>query len=396
MRAWRRTLLVAALSIAFAAPASAQTPPDHEIQRAFVEGAQRLQAGDFEGAARIFRELTHKTDSPRVKLELARALFYLKQYEESRRLFKAVLLEPELPWRVHDNIEAFLRSIDEVDGYARFALSVVSDSNPRNITQERQFTIGGVRLTFEPPHDNERVTGLRYSFQAMEPILRENRISVYFNASYLDYPSQSLDRLTADGGLSKRLGASYGELRAGMEGGTFGGVYLYRFPYLELSQRLSESPVHRVDGAVRVGRVTFPYYSYLDANYGSVTLSLARSMTQALAGLLKTTLELSDARERPYSYYGVTLEPGINLFVERPAPLLLRAGVAFGHRQYGADDPLFGITRREHRIALEASLRNKEWRWMNFTPALAMTLERNDSTIDFYSYRKANIYLVLE
>jgi hypothetical protein len=119
-------------------------------------------------------------------------------------------------------------------------------------------------------------------------------------------------------------------------------------------------------------------------------------MTQALAGLLKATVELSNARERPYSYYGVTLEPGINLFVERPAPLLLRAGVAFGHRQYAADDPLFGVTRRDSRIALEASLRNKEWRWMNFTPALAMTLERNDSTIDFYSYRKANVYLVLE
>jgi Protein of unknown function (DUF560). len=395
MKSWRRKLFVAALGLAIVAPLRAQQP-DPEIQRAFIEGAQRLEAGDFEAAARIFRELTHRTDSARVKLELARALFYLKHYDESRRLFKAVSLEPELPWRVRDNIDVFLRAIDEVDGYARFALSVVSDSNPRNITTERQFTIGGVRLTFEPPQDNKRVTGLRYSFQGMQPILRESRVSVYFNTSYLDYPSQSLDRLTVDGGLSKRVGGVYGELRAGMEGGTYGGQYLYRFPYLELSHRLSETPVHRLDGAVRVGRVTFPYYSYLDANYGSVMLSAAMSITQALAGLLKTTLELSDARERPYSYYGVTLEPGINLFVERPAPLLLRAGVAFGHRQYAADDPLFGITRRDKRIALEASLRNKEWRWRNFTPALAVTLERNESSIDFYSYRKANVYLVLE
>jgi outer membrane protein len=395
MRAWRRYVLVAALSFAFAGHVPAQQP-DPEIQRAFVEGAQRLQAGDYEGAARVFRELTRKTDSPRVKLELARALFYLKQYDESRRLFKAVLLEPELPWRVRDNIEVFLRDIDDVDGYARFALSVVSDSNPRNITQERQFAIGGFRLTFEPPKDNERVTGLRYSFQGMQPILRESRLAVYFTASYLDYSAQSLDRLTVDGGLSKRFGGGYGEVRAGMEGGTFGGQYLYRFPYLELSQRLSQSPVYRIDGTVRGGRVTFPYYSYLDANYGSVSLGGARSLSEALAGLLKATVEVSDARERPYSYYGVTLEPGLSLFVERPAPLLLRAGVALGHRQYAADDPLFGTTRRDRRIAFEASLRNKEWRWMNFTPALAVTLERNESSIDFYSYRKANIYLVLE
>jgi len=112
--------------------------------------------------------------------------------------------------------------------------------------------------------------------------------------------------------------------------------------------------------------------------------------------LIKATLEVSDARERPYSYYGITLEPGMSLLVERPAALLLRIGVALGHRQYAADDPLFGVTRRDRRVALEASLRNKEWRWMDFTPALAATLERNESTIDFYSYRKANIYLVLE
>jgi len=147
---------------------------------------------------------------------------------------------------------------------------------------------------------------------------------------------------------------------------------------------------------VKGGRVTFPYYSYLDANYGSVSLSAARSISQALAGLIKATLEVSDARERPYSYYGVTLEPGMSLLVERPAALLFRAGLALGYRQYGADDPLFGLTRRDRRIALEASLRNKEWRWMNFTPALAATLERNESTIDFYSYRKANVYVVLE
>jgi hypothetical protein len=60
-----RKLLVAALTIALAGPASAQHSADPEIQSAFVEGAQRLQAGDHEGAARIFRELTHKTDSPR-------------------------------------------------------------------------------------------------------------------------------------------------------------------------------------------------------------------------------------------------------------------------------------------------------------------------------------------
>jgi outer membrane protein len=391
----QRRLLVAALSVLLAGELAAQQP-DPELQRAFIEGAQRLQAGEFQEAARIFRALVQKTDSPRVKLELARTLFYLKEYRESRELFKAVMLDPELPWRVRDNIDVFLRAIDDVEGYVRFAISLVSDSNPRNITSERQFTIGGLRLTFEPPADNKRVTGLRYSVQAHQPLVRESGLSGYFAGSYLDYPASSLDRLTVDAGLSKRLATVYGSVRAGLEAGTFGGKSLYEFPYLELSQRLSQSPVHRIDGAVKGGRVDFPHFDHLDANYGSVAISAARSVSQTVAASLGGMLEVSDARERPYSYYGVAIDPGMSLLIVQPAAMLFKVSLPFGYRQYAAEDPLFGTRRRDHRLGVEFSVRNKEWHWMNYTPALVVSLERNEANIDFYSYRKANLYLVLE
>src|SRR5688572_2322273 len=216
MRCWQRRLLAAALAVLLASDVLAQQA-DPEIQRAFIEGAQRLEAGDFQEAARIFRALVLRTDSPRVKLELARTLFYLREYQESRELFRAVMLEPELPWRVRDNIEVFLRAIDDVDGYVRFSASLVSDSNPRNITSEREFTIGGIRLTFEPPADTKRVTGLRYSVQAQQPLLRERRVSGYFTGSYLDYPASSLDRLTMDVGVAKGLMTVFGSVRVGLE-----------------------------------------------------------------------------------------------------------------------------------------------------------------------------------
>jgi hypothetical protein len=394
MRRWRCALLVAALSVFLAGGAAAQ-PPDPEIQRAFIEGAQRLQAGDYEGAARIFRALLEKTASPRIKLELARALFHLGEYRESRRLFKEVALEPELPWRVRDNIDVFLRRMDDIEGYVRFSASIVSDSNPRNITSEREFTIGGVRLTFEPPEDNQRVTGVRYAIQAHQPFWRERRLSGYFTGSYLDYPASHLDRLTLDTGLSKGLMTLAGAVRAGIEAGWFGGSSLYEFPYVELGQRLSESPTHRLDGAVKGGRVNFPHFDHLDANYGSATLFFARGLSQALAASLAGVVEVSDARERPYSYYGVTLEPGASwLFGE--AGVLVKANLPLGHRQYAAEDPLFGTRRRDQRTALELSVREKLWRCMNFTPALVFSFERTRSNIEFYSYRKANASVVLE
>ena len=392
----RRTLFAAALAFALAESALGQATYDPEIQRAFVEGAQRLQAGDYEAAARIFREVLKRTDSPRVKLELARTLYLLKQYPEARALFREVQLDSDVPWQVRDNIDGFIRTIDDIVGYVRFSASIISDSNPRNITSHREFTIGGFRLTFQPPADNEKVTGLRYAVQAFQPIDREVGLAAYFTGSYLDYPSSSLDRLTVDGGASKDLGGADGpRLRGGIEAGTFGDKRLYEFPYLAYLQPLSRSPVHQVHAELKVGQVNFRHFGYLDADYASATLAGFRAVSQTVGLSLGGTVEDSRAREKPYSYYGATVAPGIAWLVTDPA-LLLRAELGVGARRYGDIDPLFGEERRDRRLRLEFSVRSKQWRWMNFTPVVILAVDRNDSNIDFSSYEKVNLSVAFE
>lgn len=398
MRRWRQACIAAAfacLAWLGAAAAFAQAF-DPELQRAFVEGARLLQAGDYEAAARVFRALASRTGSPRVKLELARTLFFLRQYRESRALFKEVQLEPDIPWQVRDNIDRFMQRIDDIVGYVRFSASVVTDSNPRNITSQREFTIGGVRLTFQPPEDNQRVTGLRYGVQAHRPLHEEERLSGYFTGSYLDYPASALDRLTVDGGLVKELaGAAGPRARAGIEAGTFGDKRLYHFPYLGYLQPLSRSASHNLNAEFKLGRVNFPHFAHLDARYASGALSLFRVLSRTAAVSLGGTLEDSRAREEPYSYYGATLAPGFAWLITRPA-LLLRAELAFGRRRYAAADPLFGEQRLDRSRRLDLSVRSKQWRWRNFSPALVFSIDRTESTIGFYSYEKANVSIALD
>ena len=331
-----------------------------------------------------------------MKLELARALYLQGEYREARALFRQVQLEPDVPWQVRDNIDAFVQRIDNIVGYVKFNLSVVSDSNPRNITSERDFTIGGVRLTFQPPEDNKRVTGLRYVLQAYQPVARESGVSAYFSGSYLDYPMRELDRLTVDGGLVKELeGELAPRLRAGIEAGTFGDRRLYEFPYVGYLQPLAQAPLHSLHADFKLGRVDFPHFAYLDAAYASATLTGQRVLSQSVAVSLGGTAEDSRAREAPYSYYGVTLAPGITWLITQPA-LLLKAELVLGQRRYGAPDPLFGETRVDDRARLDVSVRSRQWRWMNFTPALVFSLEKTRSNIAFYSYQKANVSVAME
>ena len=368
---------------------------DPELQRQFLEAAQLLQAGDYAAAERVFRALAERTNSPRVKLELARTLFLLNRYSESRALFREVQLEPDVPWRVRDNVDMFMQRIDDILGYVKFSVSLVSDSNPRNITSEREFTIFGVRLTFQPPEDNEKVTGLRYAVQAYQPLLPQSRLSAYFTGSYLDYPTAELDRLTVDGGIAKELGEGGLRVKGGIEAGTFGDRRLYHFPYVGYLQPLMRSALRNVNAEFRLGKVYYPHYDYLDAYYASGTLSVSQVLSQNAAVSLAGTLEDSRAYERPYSYEGYTIVPGVAWLLTEPA-LLFRAELAYGVRRYADIDPLFGERRRDERTRLDFSVRGKQWRWMNFTPVLVFSAERNHSSLPFYGYRKANVSLMLE
>ena len=385
MRAVLIALLVAAVS-----PACAD---EEALQRAFVHAMQAQQAGDLAHAEAIFRAMLEHTDSPRVKLELARTLFLQAKHEEAKRLFKEVSVQSDTPWRVRDNIALFVREIEERTGYLKLGVTVVSDSNPGNIARQKEFAIGGVLVTSSAAP--EKVTGLRYSTQgwlALKPI----GAAGYLTASYVDYPEQDFDRLTVDAGLMKNLVES-GRVRgkAGLEFGTLGGNGLYRFPYVGLDAVLAQSESYRLAGELKLGRVTYPDFEYLDSTYRSGALSLRRELSQTVAGTLRGSVEGSHAEERPYSYYGWDIAPGISTFWPQYM-FLVNASLTYGSRKYADADPLFGERRDDDRVRAEVTVGNKKWRWRDSYIALVASVEETRSNIAFYSYRKTNVSVVVE
>jgi hypothetical protein len=305
-----------------------------------------------------------------------------------------VLFDPDTPWRVRDNIDAFIREIDNVVGFRKFSVSVVRDSNPLNITSQREFVIGGFRLTLVPPADNKPVTGLRYAVQALQPLYPEAQLSAYVTASYLDYPGIALDRATIDAGLSKGL-AGATVLKAGIEAGSFSNRRLYQFPYVGAEYAFLHAPTQQLVGAVKLGRVRFPDFSYLDAAYGSAALSALKAASERTLVSARVTLEHSEAYEHAYSYSGIAFAPGTS-YLMTTTPVLLSANLGFARRDYSGADPFFGIERIDRKRTIELRVQHKEWRWRNAKPALVFSVEENRSNIDFYSYRKVNASIAVE
>lgn len=389
----RRLVIALVLAAVAAGPALAQSK-DEALQRAFVEAMRELRAGHLAEAERILRTMLERTDGPRVKLELARVLYLEGKDAEARALFKQVSIDSDTPWRVRDNIAPFVRSIEERSGYLKFGVTVVSDSNPRNLAAQEEFTIGGLRVT--PTEAPQKMTGLRYSVQGWMPALAASRTGGYLNASYADYPGRQLDRIMADLGLLRPLSAS-GRVRgrAGVEFGTLGGKQLYQFPYLGLDAVLKQTGTSRLAGELKLGKVLFSDFGYLDATYFSASASVRKVLSQTAAVSLGATLERSQAREDPYSYAGWQLGPGADLFWPGS---LCTVGVraVLGGRRYKALDPLFGERRVDATHRLEVTLGNKLWRWRDRRISLVASLEHNRSDIGFYSYRKFNLSVVVE
>lgn len=368
-------------------------PGDEDLQRAFIEGAQQLQAGKLAQAESIFREMLELTDSPRVKLELARTLFLQGNYDEAKILFKEVSLRSDTPWRVRDNVSTFVRHIEERTGYLKWGVTMVSDSNPGNLARQKEFSIGDLQVT--PVEAPKRLTGLRYSVQGWQPMAPIGGAG-YLTASYVDYPTEEFDRLTVDAGLARNLVAS-GRVRgkAGLEFGTSDGSSLYQFPYLGLDAVLAQSAAYRLAGELKFGKVRLSDFDYLNATYRSGALSLRRELSQSVAGTVRAAVEGSRAAEQPYTYYGWDLAPGISTFWPETT-FLVGATLSFGKRKYAEVDPLFARRREDAKTRLEVTVGNKQWRWRDSYVALVASLEENRSNIGFFDYQKTNLSVVIE
>lgn len=387
----RRFALALCLALA-ALPALAQQPD--ALQRAFVEGMQQLEAGNAAEAERVFRQMLERTDSPRVRLELARALYAQGRLKEAKTLFQEVSAHADTPWRVRDNIARFVGDIEERTGYLKLGVTLISDSNPRNLAPQEEFSIGNLRVT--PVEAPKEEYGLRYVARGWRPFSAAGRTAGYLSAAYSDFAGQEMDRLTLDLGVVQALTDS-GRVRgkAGVEAGTFGGRRLYDFPYLGLDAVLLQRPRWRLAGEVKAGQVRFADFKYLNADFASGALSVRRAITPAVVGSVRAGVERSHAAEKPYAYKGWDLSPGISVLWASTA-YTLGASALYGERTYGAPDPLFGVVRKDARARLELTLGNKNWRWRDWQIAFVGALEENRSSIGFYDYRKANLSVVVE
>ncbi len=377
-------------------PAGTVQASNSQYQARFLHGVEALNAGDPMRAATIFERLLAETGSPRVKLELARALYLMQDYERSEQLFREVLALPELPWRVGENIRVYLDEIDMATGYVRFSVGMVSDSNPRNFTNSREVFIGGQTLRVVEPVDNDPVYGVRLSVRGYRPLDDNRRTTAFFTASYSDFPASPFDRLTGDAGLAQAVpGVPWLKAKAGFEGARLGGDTLYRFPYVGALAAMAPSEGSRLMGEFKFGRLQVPQSPNLDSHNLFLIGRLAYPPALGLAFSNEATLERAKASAAAYSYDGGSIGGTVVWPSDTWDTRFTLYGSA-GIRNYQAMDPFFGDRRRDTRYVASLDLLRPSLRIGGYRPQIGVIYERTESTLDFYSFSKLGVRLQFE
>lgn len=377
----------------FAALGWAQFPGSPEVfQRDFEVAIRTVQQGNARAGAELLSALYARTRSVRVKLEWARALYLSGQFDAARVLFTEVL-RGEIPEGVRDNVRRFMADIEQRTVKVDFSVSLIRDSNPGNVTYAREFLFAGVPVTFEPAADARQSTGLN-AVMGVSGALGSPALRGLARLTLVDFPGRANDRAIINAGVSVRLPSLESiSIGAELEHFSFGAARLYDSAWLSAAWVTSPVSSTQFGLGAKVGQVDYPIYAHMSGPFQQLSAQASEHFPSLRTrGALDLKLERQQA-EDPASAFSAR-SVGVSATTDFPAlALSTTIGVAMTRRKYAAADIFFGGIRDDRLRVVSLSVSSRKLRWGDYEPALELRSEVNDSSLDFYKYRKTTASL---
>jgi len=382
-----------ALAPAMAAGVSyAQAPAVDPIQQRFAEAMQLLEAGRADEAAIALRLLALQTDAPRIRLELARALYFQGRLKEARVEFLKVYVQPNLPYAVRRTVNVFLADIDQRAGYFQPSLSLAFDSNPQQAAPSGIYDIFGIPLEFES--NAKAQTGVAIDANGALP-LGQTGLSLIGAVGVTRFPDPDLGQNTASLGLRRPDGQ-----RGGWWGG--GASYYERrgyspatTVYVERVRRLTRPDQGRqLVGRIAVSRITVRDAPNLDGWGLDGALDYGRDLTPNAAVNLTLSAGTAGAEYAVDRRVYASLAGGVTAALPRWNKTV-SFRVSGGETRFGDADPFFGVVRDDRYGSAEARLLDGRPIHGLF-PSVSLTWERRSSSIRFFNYERTGFNVGLQ
>lgn len=375
-------------------------PADEEqdIERRFLLGGVYMRLGMPGKAAEHFEAiLAMRPGLTRVRLELAGAHYATGLDEKAKRHFELSLADG-LPSSVERSVAGFLNAIDARKRWSlRFSAALLPETNAVRRTGRRTVRIGGA--TFRLNEDARGASGVgaqTAAGAAFSPGITDSvraHLAVSAAARLYDNSSWNDVSLVAEAGLARLFdgGALSGGLRAGRRWAGTKGFERSVGPWASFERRVGSRVRLRLRGSMD--------YREHDERDDLDGWRMAVNSGVRYAYDSRTVLEAGpyfdvvSAQKDYRSSRLAGLSGGVSRAFKKGIHLSLSG--SFQSQRYRANDPLFGVRRKDTALRLSARVVNASLKIQGFAPYAGYSYERNRSNIPLYEYENHGLLMGL-
>ncbi|MDF7775676.1 surface lipoprotein assembly modifier [Sphingomonas sp. AOB5] len=368
--------------------------PDKKFEARFLSGMLAAGMGDHATAAEFYKEIL--SDDPgqtRVRLELGRELLAMGHTASADKQFKIAAQDDDLP----EDVARTIRSVRDVIRARRawrldIDLGFAPDSNINNATASDTVTIlwGGIPLplTLDQRAKARSGTGQTGSISGgvRMPVADKVSAIVDFDLAGNNYSGSSYDdyQVQAAGGVEFRVlpNASVSIQGVGAQR-WYGGQVVSRQTGAKagFQVRLSDRDQMGVQIDSRRTDALFDpsYDGWQTGAYITYERAIAKSLVISGGGFVRRDSLKAEA----YSNTEIGAIAGFG--GELPLGITFGLSGSVSRAKFDAAIPLFSYDpRQDWRYTGRATLGNRGWRLLGFSPQISASYSRIDSSIDYY------------
>lgn len=364
--------------------------PDVRAEARYRKGVMLADAGRYADAAVAFRALLdEKPDVLVARLELARMLAAMGRETEARRELRqaqALGIPPAAALTV-DRFAAALRSPKRFGGSLELALT--PDSNVNRATEARTLDTIIAPLTLSEDARARTGIGGRVAGQAygkfpltenLSSLTRAAGVGEFFSESQFDDVSVSVLTGLEWRGAVDKVSPSIGVTRRWFGGERYARTETVTLDWVRSLDRRSQLALS--------GSASTAHYARNRLQDGEI-YDLSLAYERALSGTTGASLSVAATRQAAEDPGYSTWSGGLNVSAWRESgwgTLFMSTGI----RRTEGDARLFLFpeARREWLVTASAGVNLRAWTFAGFAPSFRINLERNESTVGLYDYRR--------
>lgn len=376
-------LIAAAMAVLLAcANAQASQSDDEQADILFKSGLVAIQQGQFDVAVATLRRLAQTTPVPRVKLELARALYLSGKYREALALFRQVYDAEGTPQTVKRNILPFMEAAELRIVRVRYGMRMITDSNPSLVAEGGTIYFNGMPLQYQPPVAKKTAYGIE-PWLTVEKLWHGDILTKFYGSA----------RLFKDNGNG--LNAGRAQFAVARQVPSLPGLFVqaaldeqvgrnaYTMPSVEAWKRFRLSDTASVGVGGQLGYIDLKVVRNASGAYYRPYVFGDWTVLPNATLFGGYSVERIDSRNTYYSYTNQKVIAGVALSIAR---FDITPQFAYSRADFREFDVFWGVTRNDTTVRPEIRLSSERFEWNGIRPEFSVFYERRDSNIDIFDY----------